>query len=441
VTPESRYGSIIRALLIATLLFVAVLVSGAVASAEDDSGEAEEGSVAEAGESAADESTSYAVTLVVNNISFEDLVTFEDDLAENVPGILDVARRKYASNVAQLEVECEVTPQELADSLVLIPFTELAFEVVEFSESRIVLTIVESEGGAQALGGAPEASGPEGLPEVSDGRIRVAVLPFDDPFCTGLSSRAMMDLSRRLQGLSFINYRPIGELSRIEWVYGNLPGVNAANVGGQQGIDADWIVVGSITNVDFDYSCTPPVFDRETGRKIVNESWSKQGRLDAAVRIIDLRTREIIYDRSLGDCTSDWEQFRCALESNASMIQDNWDGILNWIYVDLLSFMYTSFDTPCYVAAKAEDRRDRAITPLSARDGLYVGMPMRLYVPGDAAGSIDGSTGGGWTELCKVTVKEVYDTYALIELGDKWYEYFELGEGNNLLWPVPADRW
>jgi hypothetical protein len=401
---------------IATFLLLALLISASGATAEETGTD----------EAASDESTSHLVTLLVNNISFEDLVTFENDLAQNLPGVLDVSRRKYASNVAHLEVECEVTPQELADSLVLTPFTELAFEVVEFSDSRIVLDIVESEDGALAPGGAPAASGPAGLPDVTDGRIRVAVLPFDDPFCTGLSSRGMMDLSRRLQGLSFINYRPIGELSRIEWAYGSLSGMSA------QGIDADWIIVGSIINVDFDYSCTPPVFDRETGRKIVNESWSKQGRLDASVRIIDLNTREIIYDRSHSNCTSDWEQFRCSLESNSSMIQDNWNVILSWVYVDLLSFMYTRFDTPCYVAARSENQRDRAITPLSARDGLYVGMPMRIYVPGEA---------GGWNELCKVTVKEVYDTYSVIELGDKWYEYFELGAGNNLLWPVPADRW
>ncbi len=363
------------------------------------------------------------ITLNVYDIDFYDLVNFEEDIENNIPGVMDIIRLNYASRIAELEVTYEGSTDDLADYIARNTFSHFPCEIVEYSEHRIALTVTGRETNEQADSESRDTSEQRIIFDRDDGRINLGVFRFDDPYHAGLSNRAANDIGRYLGRLDFYRYCSINKLSRIPQDINN--------------IGLDWLVTGDITDIHYDFYCSPPVYDEDTHRKIVHESFTKRSYLHVNVRIINPGTGNTIYDNTFCASCSDWSQWRCYLDSDRAMIDRNWNSILKHVCIDLLGFMYNNFDEPSFIVSRDPDNNDRAITHLTAGDGLYTEMPMRLYIP-EVSGS---DTAVNWIELCKVTVKEVHSTYSVIELPDKWFEYFEFGEGNNLLWPEAPDTW
>ncbi len=378
------------------------------------------------------------VMLLVHNIDFTNLVLFEEDIRHGLECVSGLYRRNFATNEARLELICDVGTEELAEILISTPFTDYQFEVVEFSEGMIGIEVINGVRGATRGSGPSATPGVTEAPVMDDGRTSLMILPFEDPYSTGLSDRAASDIGGSLQRLSFLRcMSPMGP----QWRGGGYGGSSWWSSLDPSEVGVDWILIGRITDVDFTCGFTPPVFDEETGRKIVHESWSKWGRLSVSVSVVDLHSHRTLYANSFSNSTGDSGWYRCCLRSDRSMIDENWQAISTAMYVDVLSTIYGEFDTPCFVSGRHPEQSDRAITPLGWGDGLYVEMPMRIYIPAESSESTEGLFGGSWVELCKVTVKEVHEDHSVIECEDKWYEYFEFGEGNNILWPVMPDRW
>jgi hypothetical protein len=349
------------------------------------------------------------IQLRIHGVDFADLPALEEDLSGHLGTIIDLSRVSYQSDTAQYEVSTIQTPQEFADNLAADPFPDFDVEVTEFRDNTIGIRILEPA--------PPQASSSRNEEMIDDGRIVLAVPRFNDPYGSGLASRAANDLISALRGFSYVRF------------------VTSDS-------QADWILYGTITDVDFSWSYTPPVFDREDHHRMISEpSWWKVGYLSAEVRIVDTVTNRTLYDRSFTRSQSDYSRWRYGIRSDQAMVEDNWRSLLNVLHVDILNMLYGHFDMLNFVASANPTEPGRAVTPLTWRDGLYPELPMRLYVPAGSHPDLPAESETGWVELCKVTVKEVFDAYSVIELDDKWYEYFEFGEGNNLLLPVVPDRW
>ncbi len=343
----------------------------------------------------------WTINLKVYDLNFEELVRFEDALVENVPVIIELDRVKYSDNTGELVLISEISPSDMAEYLITVEIPEFPFEIVEYEENLIALSFSRQA--------EPETTTRAEPREADDGRLRVAVESYGLPYNSWIGNRAINEVGQYLSQFAIINLVPNPR--------------NPENM--------DWLVRVSVDNVDFNYTYTPPIWDDEEDRIIVQESWTKYGRLDVTIQIVDQNTGYAILTRSFHSSTTDYTNWRYGLSSDTTMINSCWNYIMGRVSIELLDLIYRSFEIPTFVVSHHPELDDRAITNLGWGAGMYVELPMRLYIPNE-----DGS----WTELCKVTVKEVYNDYSVIELEDKWYQYFEFGQWNNILWPVQPDR-
>ena len=404
-----------------------------------------------------DPTASNSIILVVKGISFEDLLKFEHDLARNMPGVSSIYRRSYSSNNAEIEIVYSGTGQNLANEFVLTNFTGFKFEVTEFTANKIVLlvkgydqttaptTLRQKEQPTPLVQGnqapaqaqtaqkplAQQASGGKPKENADNQLVRLSVYRFDDPFGTGFNRLAADEVGRFLQGLTFIRYVVSDELSQVNQIIADR--VNWFNMppnsfGTPDQVGADWIIIGAFTNVNIEYKYTPPVpivIDKQ--QITIPEKWFKTARLDVSMKVIDLKTYEIIKEFSYWATCEDNNQFKANLKSDNAMTKDNLLRITAMHYIPLIQFLYNKFNIPHYVKGKVEGQKNRAIISIPAGYGLYTGMPMMLFWWN--------SEKKKWEELCKVTVKEIYGSYSVIELSDKWFKFIKLEPGQNYVWP------
>ncbi len=413
----------------------------------------------------------HSVTLNIFNIDFEDLIVFEHDLSRNIPGLNSVVRRNYATNTAEIEVMYEGSGQNLSESFILKPFTKYTYEIVEFSESRIDLKITGiDEGfvppepglttepllieepantgiGSSGVPGVPLVTTPSPenvLTKQSDGRIGLSIVPFEDPYDTGLGTAGANTLGEKLNKLSFFHFIAGDDIAvinevvsqRINWF--NMDPRDFA-VDQEQAV-FDWIILGSINNVTFEVTYKEGQTSKDKYGKtyyVVKPSWVKKGALEVSIKVVDLRTYEVVFEESQASWDNQTAATKAALKSDEAMSNNMLNTVIMDSYIGILKMCYDYFEVAGCILAKDPNQKGRAIINLTGAEGVFIEMPMLVYTAGEPIILPNGSEIASWKELCKATVKEVNDRdgYSIIELDDKWFQWIECEEGKNKVVP------
>ena len=381
-------------------------------------------------------SMSDGISLEVRNIKFDNLIVFEEDLLINFDAVTEVTRESYSEETAHLTLTTDMTANELAEIFARSDWNSNSIEVIEVAKRRITIEISPRQVTSD------DREDRESAPHVpDDGRIRVAIVGFDDPYRSGVEYEASGFLTNIFTGLDAVSAIQLsGMIPNGSRMYGQ-PHSAGSGSGEIARYQPDWIAGGTINHVSFEQWFTPPIYDREDGDLITPECHYKRGEMSVSVEVFDAVTGQVLFSNTYSNTRSSSSRYYCSLESNQSMIRQNWIDISNVIGVDLMEFLFTRIDTPCYISMQDPENPNRAITPLNSGHGMYPELPMRIYVPSSTVDWEEDVGTSGWYEVCKVTVKEVYSDHSVIEVEEKWFEYFEFGAGNNVLWPVRPDRW
>jgi len=363
----------------------------------------------------------HEITLWLESVDFETLVGFEDELKSEVPEIREIDRRSFGDNTAELMVYSTVSAQDLSTELIKNFDTDLEFTIFEYTDNFIAISF--SEFAEQAYSGQVLTYDP------SDTRLRVAFVAFDDPYRSGLAQTAGSDVSRFFSRMNFVNY--ISTDVYVPQSNGLDDWLNSNSRVGSPVEMFDWVVGMKVNTLRISTSYNPPIFDRETGCRIVDPSWDKYMNFGATLEIFDLNTGEYIYRNSINRYATDHSYYTPNLRTDFTMAEEVWDASMSYFYIDILDLLYRDYNVPPFVAERHPDQSDRAIINVGSNDGIYEELPMRLYIPGtDENGEFE------WDEVCKVTVKEVHEKWSVIECEEKWFEYFEFGQDKNIVWPA-----
>lgn len=413
----------------------------------------------------------HSVTLNIYNIDFEDLIVFEHDLSRNIPGLNSVIRRNYATNTAEIEVIYDGSAQNLSESFILKPFTKYTFAIVEFSENRIDLKITGIDEGfippepgltseallverptntgigstvvPDALLGTTPA--PENVPtEQNDDRIGLSIVPFEDPYGTGLGDAGANALGEKLNKLGFFRFTAAGDIAainevvsqRINWF--NMDPRDFAN--NEEQAAFDWIILGSINAVTFEITYNEGQKSKDKYGKtyyVVKPSWAKKGAMEISIKVVDLRTYEVVFEESQASWDNQKAATKAALKSDEAMSNNMLNTVIMDAYIGILKMCYDYFEVEGYILAKDPNQKGRAIIDLTSAEGVFIEMSMLVYTAGEPIILANGSEIASWKELCKATVKEVNDRdgYSIIELDDKWFQWIECEEGKNKVEP------
>ncbi len=415
----------------------------------------------------------HAMLINVYGIEYADLVTFEHDMSRNVLGVTAVYRRNYATSNAELEVMCTGSAQNLADNFILNPFTQFTFDIVEFSENRIDLRITgidpefvpPSPGriedlpfvGQSGNNGFPAGIGEQPVETSSDPRIRLTIVPFDDPAHIGLGTIAantLRDKLNKLRWFNFIAAEEIDDLNQILRDRANWYNMDISSFGTNIGqADFDWMIVGSINSVVYTVEEEQVDFDNildilsllaRSQSEETTPSWVKKGTMEISIKMVDLRTFEVMFEDSLVSWDSQSSQAEMAIGKDEHMEDNMLNAAIMDAYIRILIKCYDMFDVEGYVFAKDPNWENRGYVNLTSQDGLLVEMPMLVYMPGEPVIMPNGEEIVTWRELCKVTVKEIYDSeeYSVIEMENKWFEWVECEPGQNKVVPTMlVDKW